>query len=38
MDQMLFEHLVPDAVRRTSRALNETAHCVYVLEPKTTKT
>ena len=38
MDQMLIEHLVPDAVRRTSRALNETAHCVYVLEPKTTKT
>jgi len=35
MDQMLIERLLPDVERRASRALNETPHCIYVLDPRT---
>jgi predicted ArsR family transcriptional regulator len=37
MDQAMIQHLLPDAARRESRALNGASHCTYVIELETEK-
>ncbi len=37
MDQVMMQRILPEAVRRESRALDGASHCVYVLDLKTAK-